>query len=83
MRKSLVVSLIVAGVVSAVALPTLAERAFDPSIVSAEKVTSINATKDGTWALTSSGKVLFCKVVNEQAPKVVCFDRAGRTGMDY
>jgi len=85
MRKVLAVSLVIGTVVAGAALaPTLAQRSFDAGIVSAEKVTSIDSTENGAWALTSSGKILFCTVGgSEQAPRVVCFDQSGPTGIDY
>lgn len=84
MRRTLSICLAIAaaGIAAAVA-PTLAQRSFDPGIVSAEKVTSIDSDANGTWALTSSGKVLYCVVSDDKSPKVVCFDKGGRTGIDY
>lgn len=83
MRKTIVIGTVAAVLAGVAAWPTLAQRTFDPSAVSAEKVTSIESTTDGTWALTSSGKILFCTLYDEEAPKVICFDKSGQTGIDY
>jgi len=83
MRKAILIGGVAAALAAALALPTLAQRSFDPSAVSAEKVISVDSTDDGAWALTSSGKILFCAVDDEQSPKVICFDKSGRTGIDY
>lgn len=83
MRKTILIGGVAAALGVAMALPTLAQRTYDPSAVSAEKVISVDSTEDGAWALTSSGKILFCTLHDEQSPKVICFDKGGQTGIDY
>ncbi|MEX1147101.1 MAG: hypothetical protein WEB93_01840 [Sphingomonadales bacterium] len=80
---TLSLTLCAAGLVALVTYPTLAQRTFDPAAVSAERIVSIEAADEGAWALTSSGLVLFCAVADEADPKVVCFDRDGRTGLTF
>lgn len=83
MRKAILIGGVGVALAGAMALPTLAQRSFDPSAVSAEKVISVDSTDDGAWALTSSGKILFCEIPDEKSPRVVCYDKAGQTGIDY